>query len=134
MKNEQLKRLIKEEIKNILKEGFLDPKVIGKTGTGKRPGGASSFTNLDPGTGISKPNTANTGQEKITSGDFNIEVTEFLRNLKMNKAGMDGKELKNLLDLFDLLVQKSKESNLTQPMEDRIKKILMLNTQPEPGV
>ena len=114
MKNEQLKRLIKEEIKNILKEGPLDKQfaVDGKINYG----------------------SSNTKQEKISGGDFNVEVTEFLRNLKTNKAGMDGKELKNLLDLFDLLVQKSRESNLTQSMEDRIKKILMLKTQPEPGV
>ena len=117
MKNEQLKRLIKEEIKNILKENNpLDRQF---------PPNKGEKINYGP---------SNPKQEKISGGDFNIEVTEFLRNLKMNKAGMDSKELKNLLDLFDLLVQKSKESNLTQPMEDRIKKILMLKTQPEPGV
>ena len=130
MKNEQLKRLIKEEIKNILKEGFLDPKVIGKTGTGKRPGGASSFTNLDPGTGISKPNTANTGQEKITSGDFNLRITNFLKDLKSNQSNIMGAEKQNILDLFDLIVEKAKEGNLTQTMEDKIKKILMLK-EPE---
>ena len=117
MKNEQLKRLIKEEIKNILKENNpLDRQF---------PPNKGEKINYGP---------SNPKQEQISGGDFNIEVTEFLRNLKMNKAGMDSKELKNLLDLFDLLVQKSKESNLTQPMEDRIKKILMLKTQPEPGV
>ena len=130
MKNEQLKRLIKEEIKNILKEGFLDPKVIGKPGTVTRPGGASSFTNLDPGTGISKPNTANTGQEKITSGDFNLRITNFLKDLKSNQSNIMGAEKQNILDLFDLIVEKAKEGNLTQTMEDKIKKILMLK-EPE---
>ena len=62
MKNEQLKRLIKEEIKNILKEGPLDKKfaVDGKINYG----------------------SSNTGQKKITSGGFNLRIALFLKNLK----------------------------------------------------
>jgi hypothetical protein len=106
MKNESLKRLIKEEIKNTLK--------------------------LDNNIPLSQPNA---GQEKISGGDFNVEVTEFLRNLKIDKAGMDGKELKNLLDLFKKIVLKAREGTLNQTIEDRIIKVLMLKTnkpnQPE---
>ena len=74
--------------------------------------------------------------EKISGGDFNVEVTEFLRNLKIDKAGMDGKELKNLLDLFKKIVLKAREGTLNQTIEDRIIKALMLKTnqlnQPKP--
>jgi hypothetical protein len=89
MKNEQLKKLIKEEIKNILE--------------------------LD-----------NAGQEKISGGDFNVEVTEFLRDLKTNKTNLDVKELKNLLDLFGKIVLKAREGTLNQTIEDRVIKALML--------
>ena len=99
MKNEQLKKLIKEEIKKILE--------------------------LDNNIPLYQPNV---GQEKISGGDFNVEVTEFLRNLKIDKAGMDGKELKNLLDLFKKIVLKAKEGTLNQTIEDRIIKALMLKT------
>jgi hypothetical protein len=99
MKNEILKKLIKEEIKKILE--------------------------LDNNIPLAQPNA---GQEKISGGDFNIEVTEFLRNLKIDKAGMDGKELKNLLDLFKKIVLKAREGTLNQTIEDRIIKALMLKT------
>jgi hypothetical protein len=99
MKNEILKKLIKEEIKKILE--------------------------LDNNIPLSQPNV---GQEKISGGDFNVEVTEFLRNLKIDKAGMDGKELKNLLDLFKKIVLKAREGTLNQTIEDRIIKVLMLKT------
>jgi hypothetical protein len=99
MKNEQLKKLIKEEIKKILE--------------------------LDNNIPLSQPNV---GQEKISGGDFNVEVTEFLRNLKIDKSGMDGKELKNLLDLFKKIVLKAREGTLNQTIEDRIIKVLMLKT------
>jgi hypothetical protein len=89
MKNEQLKKLIKEEIKNILE--------------------------LD-----------NAGQEKISGGDFNVEVTEFLRDLKTDKTNLDVKELKNLLDLFGKIVLKAREGTLNQTIEDRVIKALML--------
>jgi hypothetical protein len=141
MKNEQLKRLIKEEIKNILKEANnespfanLDRMKAKGTGTGMKPGGKTPFANLDPGTGTSKQNTPNTGQEKISGGDFNTKITAFLIDLKRDKSTIMDTEKQNLLDLFSLLVQKSREGNLTQTMEDRIKKILMLKQQTEPEV
>jgi len=110
MKNESLKRLIKEEIKNILENS--EEKI--NTGQEKISGG--DFNNA--------------GQEKISGGDFNVEVTGFLKNLKIDKAGMDGKELKNLLDLFKKIVQKAREGTLNQTIEDRIIKALMLKTNP----
>jgi hypothetical protein len=106
MKNESLKRLIKEEIKNILENS--EEKI--NTGQEKISGG--DFNNA--------------GQEKISGGDFNVEVTEFLRDLKTDKRNLDVKELKNLLDLFGKIVLKAREGTLNQTIEDRVIKALML--------
>jgi len=158
MKNEQLKRLIKEEIKNILKEAknespfaSLDTKAKGTgtgmqpggksssdilskqvkgTGTGMQPGGISPFAKLDPGTGTPKQNTAKPGLEKLSGGDFNKRISQFLIDLKKEQGQIMGTEKQNVLDLFLLIVRKAKEGNLTQPIEDKIKRILML-TDPE---
>ena len=106
MKNESLKRLIKEEIKNILENS--EEKI--NTGQEKISGG--DFNNA--------------GQEKISGGDFNVEVTEFLRDLKTDKRNLDVKELKNLLDLFGKIVLKAREGTLNQTIEDKVIKALML--------
>jgi len=114
MKNEQLKRLIKEEIKNILKE---NPTLSG---------GGDSADIL--------PNTVKPGQEKISSGDFNAQLIAFVRDLKKEQSKIMGAEKQNLLDLFDLLVRKANEGTLTQTMEDRIIRILMLKDPETPKV
>jgi len=120
MRNEQLKRLIKEEIKNILKE--------------------ADFTTLDrklPVKGkitYGQPNTAKPGQEKLSGGDFNKRISQFLIDLRKEQGQIMGTEKKNVLDLFLLIVQKAREGNLTQTMEDRIKKILALKDPETPKV
>jgi hypothetical protein len=115
MKNESLKRLIKEEIKNILE--------LDNAGQEKISGG--DFNNAGQEK-ISKGNFNNAGQEKISGGDFNVKVTEFLRDLKTDKRNLDVKELKNLLDLFGKIVLKAREGTLNQTIEDRVIKALML--------
>ena len=94
MKNEQLKKLIKEEIKKILE--------------------------------IDTPEVApnNTSNEKISGSEFNADLLQLLKDLRQDKSGLAGMELKNLMDVFKLIVQHAKEFNLSQSLEDRIRKIV----------
>ena len=85
MKNEALKKLIKEEIKRILNEE---------------------------------------ADDAVTSGEFNQKLIDFVRDLRANKAGLSGKELQNLLDLFALVEEFAREYTFTQAIEDRIRKIV----------
>jgi len=116
MKNESLKRLIKEEIKNILEldndDSFSQP----NAGQEKISGG----------------NFNNAGQEKISAGNFNLQLIAFVRDLKKEQGKIMDTEKQNLLDLFNLLVQKAKEGTLNQSIEDKIKKILMLKDPETP--
>lgn len=94
MKNEQLKKLIKEEIKKILE--------------------------------IDTPEVAsnNTSNEKISGAEFNADLLQLLKDLRQDKSGLAGMELKNLIDVFKLITKYAKEFNLSQSLEDRIKKIV----------
>ena len=94
MKNNQLKKLIKEEIKKILEMNTTEDA------------------------------TNNTSNEKISGGDFNADLLQLLVNLRKDKAGLAGTELKNLMDIFKLIVKYAKEFNLSQPVEDKMRRIL----------
>jgi len=89
MKNQILKKIIKEEILKVLKE-----------------------------------ENKNSSPEKISGADFNDKLLQFQRDLRTNKAGLGPMELKNLLDLFELIVEFAREYNLTQSIEDRMRKIV----------
>jgi len=89
MKKFQLKKLIKEEIKNLLESS----------------------------------------EEPMNTGEFNEELKNFYLELRSNKIGISTLELQNILDLFELLVLKARESSLTQAQEDRIKLILDPNNR-----
>jgi hypothetical protein len=104
MKNETLKKLIKEEIKNILKENLT----------------------LAPNPNIPSK-TKDTGQEKVSGADFNKALFDFNKNLRANKSGLGQTELKNLLDIFDLMVAFAREYSLTQAIENRLVKIVDAN-------
>jgi hypothetical protein len=98
MKNLTLKKLIKEEIKNILKE--------------------------NPEKGSLSLSTTSTQPEKVSGGDFNKALFDFNKNLRANKSGLGPTELANLLDVFDLMVAFARQYSLTQPIENRIRKII----------
>jgi hypothetical protein len=114
MKNESLKRLIKEEIKNILENSEE------KINTGQKKISGGDFNNA--------------GQEKISAGNFNLQLIAFVRDLKKEQSKIMDTEKQNLLDLFNLLVQKAKEGTLNQSIEDKIKKILMLKDPETPEI
>jgi len=99
MKNEQLKKLIKEEIKKILE---IDTPEMDTTEVA--------------------PN--NPSNEKISGGEFNADLLQLLVNLRKDKSGLAGTELKNLMDIFKLIVRYSKDLNLSQPVEDKIRRII----------
>jgi hypothetical protein len=101
MKNETLKKLIKEEIKNILKE--------------------------NPEQGSLSLSTTSTQPEKVSGADFNKALFDFNKNLRANKSGLGQTELKNLLDIFDLMVAFAREYSLTQAIENRLVKIVDAN-------
>ena len=94
MKNNQLKKLIKEEIKKILEMNTTEDA------------------------------TNNTSNEKISGGDFNADLLQLLVNLRKDKSGLAGTELKNLMDIFKIMVRYSKDLNLSQPVEDKIRRII----------
>ena len=98
MKNETLKKLIKEEIKNILKE--------------------------NPEQGSLSLSTTSTQPEKISGADFNTALFDFNKKLRANKSGLNTVELANLLDVFDLMVEFARTYSLTQNIENRIRKII----------
>jgi hypothetical protein len=101
MKNETLKKLIKEEIKNILKE--------------------------NPEQGSLSLSTTSTQPEKVSGADFNKALFDFNKNLRANKSGLGQTELKNLLDIFDLMVAFARKYSLTQAIENRLVKIVDAN-------
>jgi hypothetical protein len=122
MKNEQLKKLIKEEIKSILENpNTVDNFQYDKFGTPN---------NADVKIPPRSPNSPD--PKKLNPGDFNVEITALLRNLKINKSNMDAKELKNVIDILTKIAVKAREGNLTQNIEDRVMKALMLKTRPNP--
>ena len=100
MKNEVLKKLIKEEIKKILSE---NPSRTQDSGT---------------------PRTQDSGTEKLSSSDFNRALTKLFIDLRSDKEGLSQTELQNLIDLFRLMEEFARKKNLTQYIEDRIKLVL----------
>ena len=94
MKNQNLKKLIKEEILKILSEEdqMENPKLDSST--------------------------------KMSGAEFNKTFVDFFLNLRKDKAGLGQTELQNLIDLFELVVEYARERNLTQYLEDRIRLVL----------
>jgi hypothetical protein len=94
MNNQNLKKLIKEEILKILSEE-------------DQPENSS----LD-------------SSARMSGAEFNKSFVDFFLNLRKDKAGLGQTELQNLIDLFELLVEYARDRNLTQFLEDRIRLVL----------
>ena len=94
MKNEQLKKLIKEEIKNLLE--------------------------LDA-TPSATPSAA--PAEAISPSEFNIQLKAIYDQLKMSKAGITGQELELLLSIIKDIVGYTQQNTLSPTLSDRILKI-----------
>ena len=94
MKNEQLKKLIKEEIKNLLE--------------------------LDA-TPSATPSAA--PAEAISPSEFNIQLKAIYDQLKMSKAGITGQELELLLSIMKDIVGYTQQNTLSPTLSDRILKI-----------
>jgi hypothetical protein len=90
MKNEQLKKLIKEEIKKILELEAEQPETDEQSGTA------------------------------ISPSDFNIQLKAIYDQLKMSKQGIVGKELELLLSIIKDIIAYTQENTLSLPISNRI--------------
>ena len=94
MKNEQLKNLIKEEIKNLLE--------------------LETAPAATPSTSPSKA---------ISPSEFNTQLKAIYDQLKMSKAGITGQELELLLSIMKDIVGYTQQNTLSPTLSDRILKI-----------